>query len=141
MAIFKRDEEMKLTITDQTIQMIYGNLSNIDLDGSYEVEIRKVDKQRTPTQNRCMHKFCNDVAEAMNDQGITFNMFFNPGFEMPWTKEIYLDNVWRVIQKAITGHDSTTRPTPKQYIEIYEILNRKHSEFGFHVPWPNRFGD
>lgn len=98
----------------------------------------KTGKQRTNLQNASLHKFCSDVARDLNEEGITFNMFFKDGIEVPWTMEIVKDNVWRPVQKTITKETSTTKPTRKEYNEIYELINRKLTSWGLFVEWPSR---
>jgi len=98
----------------------------------------KTGKQRTNLQNASLHKYCDQVAECLNDAGITFNDFFKEGIEIPWTMEIVKDNVWRPVQKAITGEESTTKPVTTDYPKIYEIVNRKLSGYGFYVAWPSK---
>ncbi len=98
----------------------------------------KTGKQRSPTENNCVHLFCEQVADELSEKGITFQMFFNPGFEVPWTKAIVKENVWRRIQIAICSKVSTTEPTSAEYNEIYEYVNLKLSNYGIHIPWPNK---
>lgn len=98
----------------------------------------KTGKQRTPTQNKCLHKYCEMVADELNDKGITFTTFFKPGFEVPWNQMVIKDNVWRPVQIAMTEKESTTELTTKECSDIYENINRKLSEFGIYVPWPSK---
>lgn len=98
----------------------------------------KTGKQRTNTQNACLHLFCQQVSGELGDRGITFEKFFKAGFEVPWTMEIVKENVWRPVQIAICGEVSTTKPLTTDYQKIYEPLNKKLSEWGIHIPWPNK---
>jgi len=98
----------------------------------------KTGKQRTNKQNACLHKYCEQLAQELNSQGLSFNAFFKEGVEIPWTMEIVKDNIWRPVQKAITGQESTTKPKASEYSKIYEVINRKVSNYGFYIPWPNK---
>lgn len=98
----------------------------------------KTGKQRTNLQNASLHKFCDDVAKDLNEEGITFNKFFKEGVEVPWTMQIVKDNIWRPIQKIITNHSSTTKPETTDYPKIYEVINRKLAQWGIHVKWPTK---
>ncbi len=96
----------------------------------------KTGKQRSDPQRKSLELYCKFIAEALKDKGINFTMFFKPGFEVPWTQEIVKDNVWRTVQIAMFNKISTTKPTRKEYLEIFEVVNLKISEFGIHIPWP-----
>ena len=98
----------------------------------------KTGKQRTNTQNSCLHLFCEQVSDELTDRGINFKMFFEEGFEVPWTMQIVKDNIWRPVQVAVCDQESTTKPLTTEYNKIYEYINLKISEFGFHIPWPSK---
>ena len=105
-------------------------------------KIIKVDaksgKTRTLTQNASLHKFCSMLAQAMNEAGFDFRVFIKEGYPVPFTEELVKEYIWKPIQKAVTGHESTTKPEPKQYSEVYDVLNVKLAEHGLYVPWPCR---
>ena len=105
-------------------------------------KIIKVDaksgKTRTLTQNASLHKFCSMLAQAMNDAGFDFRVFIKEGYPVPFTEELVKEYIWKPIQKAVTGHESTTKPEPKQYSEVYDALNVKLAEHGLYIPWPCR---
>lgn len=84
-----------------------------------------------------MHKYHEMVADALNDAGLDFRKTIKADIDIPWTRELVKDHLWRGIQKAVTGHDSTTKPETHQYTEIYEVLSRHLSgKLGVYVPWP-----
>ncbi len=96
----------------------------------------KTGRQRTTTQNAALHLFCGQLSETLNDAGLDFRVFVKQGYPVPFTKELVLDYIWRPIQKAITGMESTTKPTRNEYSAIYDSLNVKIAEYGVYVPWP-----
>lgn len=97
----------------------------------------KTGRQRTLTQNNAMHEYCDMVAEALNDGGHDFRKTIKEEIDVPWSGDLVKDYIWRSIQIAITGHDSTTKPETHQYGEIYEVINRHlSSKLGVFVPWP-----
>lgn len=95
-------------------------------------------KKRSRLQNNSLHKYCQNLADALNDAGFDMRHVFKDDADIPWTKNSVREHLWSGIQKAHTGKSSTTQPTSKEYIEIYDILNRylinKH---GISVPWPS----
>lgn len=95
-------------------------------------------KPRTGKQNAALHVFCRLLAEALNERGITFNQFFKEGYQVPWSGDIVKENVWRPMQRAVCGVESSTELTTTQLSEIYDPLNDKLADFNIHVPWPER---
>lgn len=94
--------------------------------------------KRTDAQNRALHKYCEDVANALNEAGIDFTVFFKPGYEVPWSKYIVKDNVWRPVQEAMFGVESTKDMDKGDVDKIYEVINRKLANYGVFVPFPTR---
>lgn len=99
----------------------------------------KTGKQRTLTQNAALHKYCQILADELNDAGMDMKSVLKESVEIPWTMEAVKEHLWRPIQKAVTGKDSTTKPLANEYSEIYEVLSRHLGEKkGIFVPWPSR---
>lgn len=97
----------------------------------------KTGRQRSPKQNKSLHKFCTMLGDALNDAGWDQRAVLKPEVEIPWTTHAVKDKLWRPIQKAMYGDDSTTEPDRDEYPNIYETLNRHMtSKFGVFVPWP-----
>ncbi len=99
----------------------------------------KTGKQRTPTQNNCMWKYCTMRAGSLNEGGIDFRQALKPGVDVPFNKDLVNEYLWDVFQLAITGHKSSTKPERKQYSEIYDRVNAFTIErWGISVPWPSK---
>ena len=73
-----------------------------------EIDFRRKAKQRTLTQNRCLHLFCEWLAETLNDAGKDMRSTLRHDVEIPWTRESVKEHLWRPIQKAMTEKHSTT---------------------------------
>ena len=99
----------------------------------------KTGKQRSDIQNNSLHRYCRELAKALNDAGFERELNTPVGkCQVPWNEYSVKENVWRPVQMAMTGEYSTTKPTRQQYVEIYEAINRHFSETkGVHVPWPS----
>lgn len=93
--------------------------------------------QRTKTQNAALHKFCEQLAVTLNDGGFEFTTFVKHGYEVPFTKELVKDHLWRPVQEAVTGKLSTTKPETHEYAIIYDALNSVLAKKGIYVPWPS----
>lgn len=100
----------------------------------------KTGKQRSPTQNNALQVYCRELAKAMNDAGHEREVNTPIGkCQLPWNADSVKENIWRPVQKAMTGEHSTTQPERGQYVEIYDAINRHLIETkGIHVPWPVR---
>ena len=94
-------------------------------------------KQRTSAQNAALHKYLEAVSQRLNDAGLDQRKVIKPGIEIPWGVQAAKEYLWRPIQKAMTGKDSTTKPHRDEYVKIYEVLNRHLAhKFGISEPWP-----
>lgn len=98
-------------------------------------------KQRTPTQNSCLHEWLGQVADVLNAAGLDQRVVLKENVEIPWTKESAKNQLWRPIQKAMTGKESTTEGTTTDYPAICETITRHLGQkFGVVLPpWPTRF--
>ena len=93
--------------------------------------------QRTSLQNRALHKYCTMLAETLNAAGLDAKKTLKPEVEIPWTPAMIKDLLWRPIQEAMTGKESTTELNTVEPSEIYAVLDRHLGEkFGLHVEWP-----
>lgn len=98
-------------------------------------------KQRSKKQQAALEIWCRQVSEALNDAGLDQRKFLKPSIAIPWDDRgrSFKDLVWRPVQRAITGRDSTTEPERSEYPKIYEIINmHMASEHGISVPWPEK---
>lgn len=95
--------------------------------------------QRTEQQNKSLHLYCEMLAKELNDAGISIQLFLKETVELEFTKDSVKELIWRPVQKALTGKDSTTKLDKVSDIgTIYEHLNRHVGEkFHIHIPWPS----
>lgn len=104
-------------------------------DKQLKVSVKSA-KNRTLTQNKALHVFCKQLSETLNDAGFDFRTFIKEGYPVPFNERLVKEYIWGPVQLAITGFDSSTKPEPKQYSEIYDALNVKLTEHSVFVPWP-----
>lgn len=99
----------------------------------------KTGKQRTNLQNSSLHKYLQMLADALNDAGYDMRRTLRVDVDIPWTGSNAKEHLWRPIQKVLTKNQSSTKPTTKEYVYIYEVLSRHMVEkFGVNVPWPSK---
>lgn len=94
-------------------------------------------KRRSLSQNSALHLWCQMVGVNLNDAGYDARKIMNEDYDISWDKKgvMVKRDLWGPVQLSMTGHDSTTKPEPSQYIEIYENVNRR---LPVHTPWPTR---
>lgn len=101
------------------------------------VEFVDPEDPRTAKQNSSLHKYCEKLAEALNEAGLDMRKVLKPEIDIPWTKYSVKDQLWRPIQQAMFGKASTTKPTTKEYQEIYKVLDHHMAaKHGVSVDWP-----
>ena len=110
-----------------------------------EVEARPVAVKRTPTQNASLHLWLRQLAESLNECGFDNVLDFpwREGMEIPWTEHMTKELLWRPVERAMFGHESTTEAGKFDYGEIYETLCRGLAQKlpGFvPPPWPEQHG-
>lgn len=96
------------------------------------------EKPRTLSQNASLHLFCQQVALAARENGLTMQKMLEGAIELEPTQE-GIKSLFRQIAKAMYGCDSTKDLTTREMTETYEVFNRFLAEKPrcLHVPWPS----
>jgi hypothetical protein len=100
----------------------------------------KTGKQRTHEQNNALHLYLTWVARELVNQGQTMQNVVKKitKVEITPTPQNVKEIVWREIQKAHLGKESTTFLTKQEVNEVYEIMSMWLSKsFGIDIPFPN----
>ena len=107
--------------------------------GKVDVKIvTKEEEQRTILQNKALHKYFELLAEALNNAGWDMKKTLKEEVEIPWTKEMVKNHLWRPIQEIMFAKQSTTEMNTKDPSDVYALLDRHlSSKTGVHIPWPN----
>jgi hypothetical protein len=93
---------------------------------------------RTDQQNKALHVWLREVGEALNDSGYDMRNTLKHDIEIPWSEDRVKEFIWKPVQEAVTGKDSTTKLTTVEITEVHDILNKHLGEkLGIHVPWPS----
>ena len=92
-------------------------------------------KQRTAVQNNSLHLYCTEIAELLNEHGISLEVFYK-NIEADHTMES-VKELWRSFARSKYGKVSTADLTTKELQAIYEEVNRHVAKFGIHVPFPS----
>ena len=99
----------------------------------------ELEKDRTLKQNRCLHSYCNQLAEAFNDAGMDMKATLKHDIEIPWSGERVKEFIFNAV--SLAKYDKTSSElTTKEIQVVYEIVNRHTAEkFGIGLSWPDRF--
>jgi hypothetical protein len=93
--------------------------------------------KRTDLQNRAIHVYCRNVANAMNDSGESVQTVFTAPVDL--SQENVKEGMFKVIMTALYPDiKSTTDLDTKQVTEVFENMNRILAErYMISVDWPS----
>jgi hypothetical protein len=94
-----------------------------------------MEEKRTKQQNKSLHLYCQQVADALNEAGISYKMLLE-GIEITNTMES-TKNLFRLIGGAKFNKYSTADLTTKQLMGIFEDFNEIIARKGIHIAWPS----
>jgi len=98
-------------------------------------------QQRTPAQSNAIHLYCELVAQALNEAGLTIEQVLQAfTMELEWSKESVKEILWRTAQKRLLGKASTKDLRKQQEIDkVYEAVNRFLAKLEVNsIPFPAR---
>ena len=87
-----------------------------------------VKPSRTLNQNSAIHAYCDEVAKVMQARGMDMKTVIKEGVPIEPTMYMVKEYMWRPIQKAVTGCESTTKINTIEVNEVYEHLSRLLAE-------------
>ena len=95
-------------------------------------------KQRTSLQNRSLHLWFQQLADALNAAGWNVQKTLRHDVEIPWNAALIKELIYRPVMTAMTGKESTTNLDTIEPSQVYEVLNLHLGEkLGVHVEWPS----
>ena len=125
--------------SEQSLDNLFNHLRVVYEKTHYVKVTWTTGRQRSEPQNNALHKYCELLAEALNERGLDMRVVLKPEIEIPWTKESAKNHLWRPIQVVMTDKESTAKANRDEYGPVYETLNRHMSDkFGVYVPWPQK---
>lgn len=95
-------------------------------------------KQRSLRQNASIHLYLSNVAQVLNDAGITVKTVLKSTPDLSCTPHNMKELLWRNFQEMTLGKKSTTQLETDEVTKVYEEINRYLGEhYGVHVPFPS----
>lgn len=95
-------------------------------------------KKRTLKQNRALHQLFALLADTLNEAGYDMKRTLKADVDIPWTPENIKEYIWRPVQQAQLGINSTTELNTKDIDAVFETINRHlGNTIGVHTPFPS----
>lgn len=135
----KTFEIKKNATTDFKLEVI----DNINLFIAENTEVSDIEitisSKRTNQQNKALHKYFELLSDALNEKGLDFNKIFKRPQSLMITPVLVKELMWRPVQKALFGKVSTKDLEKQSNIDmVYDVINKKVSEWGVYVPFPDK---
>jgi hypothetical protein len=94
--------------------------------------------ERTTQQNKALHLFFTHLAEELNNAGLDMRKTLKPEVSIPWSSKTVKEYLWRPIQKAQLGKESTKDLETVEIDKVFETLTRHLGEkFGLELEFPS----
>lgn len=101
------------------------------------VTIEKTKRKRTNTQNAAIHKYCDMLADKLNDAGLDMRVVLSHHADISWSMASVKEKLWKPVQMALLNKESTTEQSTVEVSAVYNHLSRHLSEnLMVYVPWP-----
>lgn len=112
---------------------------NKNYKGYFVHQISKTTHERTSPQNRSLHLYFTHLAKELNDAGFNVQKLLKHTIEIDWNEKLIKELLWRPVQIALLGKNSTKDLEKVGEIEVvYEHINRYVGELAqVYVPWPS----
>lgn len=68
------------------------------------------------------------LADQLNESGFDMKRTLKESVDIPWTPDLVKEHLWRSVQKAVTGKESTTQLTSTEIDKVFEILAKHLGE-------------
>lgn len=93
-------------------------------------------KPRTLPQNKALHKWCQEIADTLNECGVSVAVYLEH-VEVDHTMET-VKSLFRAIGKEKFGIQSTAELTESQFRACIDEIHRHNANFGITMDFPSR---
>lgn len=95
-------------------------------------------EKRTIRQNKALHLFFRLLADEFNEHGLDQRKVLKETIDIPWTEKAVKEQIWKPIQKALLGIESTTDLERQEVDKVWDVINKNIGEkFGLYIPFPS----
>lgn len=123
-----------------TLQEITESCQKIGLSKSaLERLVEALPHKRSSQQNKSLHVLFENMAYELNNAGYTFVFKGLKGneIEIPYTMILVKETIWKPIQLALFGKESTTEATTNDINMIFEALGMWFANEGIVIEFPS----
>lgn len=100
--------------------------------------VEKTYPQRTKLQNKSLHVLFRQLADELNSAGLDMRRTLKPEVNIDWTPSNVKNYLWRPVQQAQLGKQSTTQLTTVEIDAVFDTINRHLGEkFGLEIEFPS----
>ena len=101
----------------------------------------KIEEKRTQSQNNALHLWCEQIAEAYNEKGMTVDAVIkNFKMELFWTKELVKELIIRTAITRMYGKRSTCEllKAEKEIDRLIDVVTKFNSQMEIeYIPYPS----
>ena len=115
-----------------------SNLNDLELNGAYEVNIKKLPQTRTEQQRKAIQVYCRELARSWRDAGLSVEYVLSKTLDTEWSEALVKEAIFKKASIMQFNKKSTTDLEPKEVTVVYDLVNRFAGQFGIHVPFPNK---
>lgn len=102
------------------------------------IEMKVKRGTRTLRQNNSLWLMFTQLADELNSQGLDQKKVLKEEVAIPWQSDSIREFLWKPVQKAVVGTESTTELTTKQIDEVFVVLQRHlHEAVGISISFPS----
>lgn len=133
---------LKAKIENGEIKFINPDLARAEIS-KFEgrevgIDLKKYVKTRTALQNRSLHLWFTQLAEALNDAGYDMKKTLREELDIRWTDYNIKEFLWRPTQDAMFGKKSSRELTTEEIQKVYDLVDKTIAErTGIHIEWPS----
>jgi transcriptional regulator NrdR family protein len=99
---------------------------------------KNMKEQRTSQQNKALYKMFSELADELTAQGKDMRVILKPDVDIPWTQNRIKEHIWRPLQKAMFGTQSTTELTTDQVDKVFQVIQKHLGEsHGVEINFPS----
>ena len=126
---------MSYTLQEITTTCQKIGLSKVILDRLIE----GLPHKRSSQQNKSLHVLFENMAFELNNAGYTFTFkgLNVKSIELPYTAILVKETIWKPLQMAVTGKESTTKATTEDINMIFEALGMWFANKGIYIEFPS----
>lgn len=115
-------------------EALFENVKSL-IEGAKHSAIIEAKKEASARQQRALHKWFDMLADTLNDAGWDMKKTLKQEIDIPWTKTMVKEHIWRPLQEVMLQKRSTTDLNSDDIEIIYKTIVRAlASKTGCDIP-------